>query len=212
MSVPIFQDDPRRQRQQNTQQRGNNPQQQQRGNNQQQGGNNQQQRGARGQQPVITEQPILDNEDSIPDSLLHPRWPIQRTTPITYDDLRQNPMDLKRPENMQQKVEYNDTIDRYVIGQKVSNTWLSAPIMMTPEEYMNYTTQQSMRKYFRSKNDEIYQTKGKENQYAGPKVAPVGSMSVEEQRCEDKDVLQPLVWAYQGDNLSIHVFAVRDRA
>ena len=162
MSVPIFQDDPRRQRQQNAQQRGNNPQQQQRGNNQQQGGNNQQQRGARGLQPVIIEQPILDNEDSIPDSLLHPRWPIQRTTPITYDDLRQNPMDLNRPENMQQKVEYNDTIDRYVIGQKVSNTWLSAPIMMTPEEYMNYTTQQNMRKYFRSKNDEIYQTKGKE--------------------------------------------------
>ena len=121
MSVPIFQDDPRRQRQQNAQQRGNNPQQQQRGNNQQQG-NAQQQRGARGQQPVIIEQPILDNEDSIPDSLLHPRWPIQRTTPITYDDLQQNPMDLNRPENMQQKVEYNDTLDRYVIGQNVSNT------------------------------------------------------------------------------------------
>ena len=159
VSVPYFQDDPRRQQRQqpNAQQRGNTNQQ---GNNQQ--GNNPRRRVANQQQNTAIEQPILDNEDSIPDSLLHPRWPIQRTTPITYDDLRQNPMDLTRPENMQQKVEYNDTIDRYVIGHKVGNTWLAAPIMMTPEEYMNYTTQQELRKFFRSKNDEIYQTKGKE--------------------------------------------------
>ena len=158
MSVPYFQDDPRRsQRQRNTQQNT-----QQRRNAQQQGTTDNRQRTGANQQSNIIEQPILDNEDSIPDSLLHPRWPIQRTTPITYDDLLQNPLDLKRPENMQQKVEYNDTIDRYVIGHKVGNTWLAAPIMMTPSEYMNYTTRQNMRKYFRTKNDEVYQAKGKE--------------------------------------------------
>ena len=36
-------------------------------------------------------------EDTIPDSLLHPRWKIQRTQPITYDDINQGPADLKRP-------------------------------------------------------------------------------------------------------------------
>ena len=30
---------------------------------------------------------ITIQEDTIPDSLLHPRWKIQRTMPITYDDL-----------------------------------------------------------------------------------------------------------------------------
>ena len=70
VSVPYFQDDPRRQQRQqpNTQQRGNTNQQ---GNNQQ--GNNPRRRVANQQQNTVIEQPILDNEDSIPDSLLHPR-------------------------------------------------------------------------------------------------------------------------------------------
>ena len=115
-----------------------------------------------GNTPKVAEQPIIDDDEVIPDSLLNTRWKIQRTTPITYDDLNQNPADLKRPENMKQQVEYNDTLDRYVIGSKIGNQWIAAPIMMTPSEYMNWSTQQQMRKFFRSKNDEIYQTKGKE--------------------------------------------------
>ena len=114
------------------------------------------------QKADIIAQPILENEDTIPDSLLHPRWKIQRTVPITYDDLLQSPMDLKRPDNMKQEVQYNDTIDGYVFGQKIGNTWLNAPIIMTPEEYMDWSTKQNMQKFFRSKNDEIYKTKGKE--------------------------------------------------
>ena len=116
-----------------------------------------------GEKPMkIAEQPVIDDDEVIPDSLLNTRWKIQRTTPITYDDLGQNPADLKRPENMKQQVEYNDTIDRYVIGSKIGNQWIAAPIMMTPAEYLNWSTKQQLRKFFRSKNDEIYQTKGKE--------------------------------------------------
>ena len=59
---------------------------------------------------------ITIQEDTIPDSLLHPRWKIQRTMPITYDDLEQGSTDLNRPENVKQEVVYNDTLDRYVIG------------------------------------------------------------------------------------------------
>lgn len=59
---------------------------------------------------------VIIDEEEIPDSLLHPRWKIQRTTPITFDDLQQGTTDLQRPENMQQTVEYNDSIDRYVVG------------------------------------------------------------------------------------------------
>ena len=60
----------------------------------------------------ITAQPILDDDEDIPDSLLNPRWKIQRTQPITYDDLDQGSADLDRPENMKQTVVYNDTIAR----------------------------------------------------------------------------------------------------
>ena len=110
----------------------------------------------------ISSQPILENEDSIPDSLLHPRWKIQRTLPITYSDLHQNPMDLKRPDNLKQEVQYNDTLGSYVFGNKMGNAWLNAPIMMTPEEYLQWSTRQKMRDYFRNKNDEIFKSKGKE--------------------------------------------------
>jgi hypothetical protein len=53
--------------------------------------------------------------------------------------------------------------------------------------------------------------KGYENQYTGPHIAPVGSMTAEEQRRENKRVLQPLMRANQPDNLSIHVSSVLDR-
>ena len=53
---------------------------------------------------AITAQPLLDDEEEIPDSLLHPRWKIQRTLPITFDDLSQGSADLRRPENLEQKV------------------------------------------------------------------------------------------------------------
>lgn len=110
----------------------------------------------------IAAQPIIDNEDSIPDSLLNSRWKVQRTIPITLDDLDQNAMDLKRPDNLKQDVVYNDTLNRYIIGTKIGPSYISAPIMMTPEEFRKWSEKQQMSQYFRSKNDEIYKAKGKE--------------------------------------------------
>ena len=102
------------------------------------------------------------DEEKIPDSLLHPRWKVQRTSPITYDDLRENSTDLIRPENMRQTVEYNDSLDRYIIGNKIGDTYVMAPIMMTPEEYRKWTEKRSFTDYYRSKNQEILREKGKE--------------------------------------------------
>ena len=111
---------------------------------------------------AIAAQPLLAADDSIPDSLLHPRWRIQRTLPITLDDLAQGAADLKRPDNLKQQVEYNDSIDRYVIGSKISDSYINAPVMMTAEEYMKWSERQLFTDFFRKKNDEIYQAKGKE--------------------------------------------------
>ena len=110
----------------------------------------------------VVAQPELENEDSIPDSLLNARWKIQRTVPITYDDLTQYPADLKRPDNLKQDVTYNDSLGLYVIGNKIGGTYVDAPIMMTPEEYAAWSEKQERNAFFRSKNDEIYQAKGKE--------------------------------------------------
>ena len=109
-----------------------------------------------------TSQPVQLDEDTIPDSLLHTRWQIQRTQPYSLSDLYQSPLDLKRPDNLQYQVVYNDTIDRYIIGNRMGSTWLSAPIMLTPKEYLAWTEQQQRNSYFRKQNDEIFQAKGKE--------------------------------------------------
>lgn len=109
-----------------------------------------------------TAQPVQLDEDTIPDSLLHTRWQIQLTQPYSLSDLYQSPLDLKRPDNLQYQVVYNDTIDRYIIGNRMGSTWLSAPIMLTPKEYLAWTEQQQRNSYFRKQNDEIFQAKGKE--------------------------------------------------
>ncbi|MDD6853710.1 MAG: cell surface protein SprA, partial [Prevotella sp.] len=105
---------------------------------------------------------VIIDEEEIPDSLLHPRWPVQRTTPITFDDLSQGSYDLKRPEDLKQTVEYNDTIDRYIVGYKIGGTYVNAPIMMTPDEYRKWSEKKSFADYYRSKNQEILKTQGKE--------------------------------------------------
>ena len=99
---------------------------------------------------------------AVPADSLHTRWKIQRTTPITYDDLDQNAMDLQRPDGIRYDVVYNDTINRYIIGTRIGDTWLATPIMMTPEEYMAWSEKHWRDAFYRGKNNEIYKTKGKE--------------------------------------------------
>ncbi|MCI6160170.1 MAG: cell surface protein SprA, partial [Prevotella sp.] len=112
--------------------------------------------------PKVTAQPILENEDSIPDSLLHPRWKIQKTQPVTQDDLKKKPVDLKLPDNITQDVVYNDTLDSYVLGSKMGNSYLGAPFMLSADEFGKWSEKLMFKNFFRTKNEEIYQTKGKE--------------------------------------------------
>ena len=111
---------------------------------------------------LVSAQPFKVDDDTIPDSLLNTRWKIQLTQPYSLSDLYQSPLDLQRPDNMKYEVVYNDTLNRFVIGNRMGNTWLSAPIMLTPEEYNSWTEMNERSAFFRKKNDEIYQTKGKE--------------------------------------------------
>ena len=110
----------------------------------------------------VSAQPFKVEDDTIPDSLLNTRWKIQLTQPYSLSDLYQSPLDLQRPDNMKYEVVYNDTLNRFVIGNRMGITWLSAPIMLTPEEYNSWTEMNERSAFFRKKNDEIYQAKGKE--------------------------------------------------
>ena len=105
---------------------------------------------------------LLIDDEEIPDSLLNPRWKIQRTQPITQEDLKRGAADLMMPENIEQKVEYNDTLGGYLIGSKMGNQYLGAPVLMTAEEFGEWCNAQLQRDFYRKKNNEIYQAKGKE--------------------------------------------------
>ena len=109
----------------------------------------------------IKGQAIVD-DDIIPDSLLDPRWPVQRTVPVTVEDLDTHSADLSQPENLKQEVEYDDSLNVYIIGSKISDAYINVPIVMTPEEYRKWSERKAMARYFRDKNDEIYQAQGKE--------------------------------------------------
>ena len=166
LALPFLQDDRTRQRNQGAQNRqaapASRPSAKNGNQNRNQGrnGNNAAKDGD--EKSGINAQPLQIAEDSIPDSLLHTRWQIQRTQPFSLSDLYQSPLDLKRPDALKYDVIYNDTINRYIIGNKMGNTWLSAPIMLTPAEYLAWTELNERNAFYRKKNDEIYQAKGKE--------------------------------------------------
>ncbi len=105
---------------------------------------------------------FVDDDDETPDSLRNPKWKVQRTQPVTLDDLDKNGTDLDKPDNMNSTVVYNDTLDSYIIGTKMGNTYLTTPFMLSSDEYLKWTEKSLMRDYFRKKNDEIFQAKGKE--------------------------------------------------
>ncbi len=111
----------------------------------------------------IKAQPTLVTEDeTIPDSLLHPRWKIKKTSPILVSDLDSSAIDLRMPDNIKQQAEYDDSTNVYLIGSKIGSSYLNAPILMKPEEYQEWSRQREFQKFFRQKNVANYAAQGKD--------------------------------------------------
>ena len=105
---------------------------------------------------------VADDDDTIPDSLLHPRWKIQRTAPMVTSDLDTTALDLHMPDNIKQEAVYNDSLGIYLIGSKIGDSYLNAPILMTPEEYLKWSERKQREGFFRQKNAEAFNSQGKE--------------------------------------------------
>ncbi len=108
------------------------------------------------------EQPVLAEEEDIPDSLLHPRWKIKKTSPVFVADLDSSVVDLRMPDNIKQQAEYDDSAGVYLIGSKIGTSYLNAPILMSPEEYQEWSRQRELRSFFRQKNAANFAAKGKD--------------------------------------------------
>ena len=101
-------------------------------------------------------------DESIPDSLVHSRWRIQKTTPQIISDVDSSALDLRMPDNVKQQVEYNDSLNLYFIGSKIGDSYLNTPIMMTPDEYMRWSERKARQQFFRAKDAENAKSKGKD--------------------------------------------------
>ena len=101
-------------------------------------------------------------DEDIPDSLLHPRWKIQKTAPVLVTDLDSTALDLRMPDNIKQMPVYDDSTGIYYLGSKISDTYLNAPVLMTPDEYMRWSERKQRERFFRDKNAEAVKSQGNE--------------------------------------------------
>ena len=69
---------------------------------------------------------------------------------------------LKMPDNIRETVEYNDSLNVYYIGQKMGDSYLNVPILMTPEEYRQWVEKRALHEFFHQKNEENTQNAGKD--------------------------------------------------
>ena len=105
---------------------------------------------------------ILHSSFIEPDSLPAARWRIQKTAPVTVADLDTSATDLRMPQNIRQTVEYDDSANVYYLGSKMGDSYLNAPVLMTPEEYRQWSERRALRDFFRKKDAENVQNEGKD--------------------------------------------------
>ncbi|KKB46323.1 cell surface protein SprA [Parabacteroides sp. HGS0025] len=103
---------------------------------------------------LLDGQDMPDGKDTVPAT----RYPVSKTIPQDYEDLtKKSPMDLRDPENVKTAVEYDLKTGSYVVRTRLGDKDLTTPISLTPEEYQDYSMQQSLRSYYRQKNEEEFQ-------------------------------------------------------
>ncbi len=113
--------------------------------------------------PAPKAQPRLEVEDElVPDSLVNPRWDVKKTAPLLVTDLDTMSADLRMPDNIKQVVEYNDSLDIYLVGSKIGDSYINAPVLMSPEEYRAWSERRAMYQFFRQKDAENVAADGKD--------------------------------------------------
>ena len=89
------------------------------------------------------------------------RYEVAKTSPDEERDLERKAVDLRNPENLTTETTYDDKNHMYIVGNKIGDSYLSVPLLMTPEEYAVWSMQRSLDAYFRAKNQEAYEKEGK---------------------------------------------------
>lgn len=64
------------------------------------------------------------------------------------EDQTRNPIDLKDPSIIEQKVEYDPETGMYIITEKIGDDYFTMPSYMTMQEYLDWKSKQQEKKYF----------------------------------------------------------------
>ena len=103
----------------------------------------------------------LDQKEEKKDSL-QPRFKVKPTTVQNEKDIQHRSGDLKDPENLKSEVFYDEKTGTYRLGTKLGDSFLEAPFYMSEEDYQKWSTQRSIREFYKNKNAEEFKNKGKE--------------------------------------------------
>ncbi len=96
--------------------------------------------------------PVNQDRDTI-----RSRYPVSKITAEEYKDLlKKSPADLKDPENIKTTIEYDIRTGTYIVRTRLGDMELGTPMTLTPEEYQDYSLQQSLHSYFKAKNAEEF--------------------------------------------------------
>ncbi|MFA6871037.1 MAG: cell surface protein SprA [Bacteroidaceae bacterium] len=87
------------------------------------------------------------------------KYAVRKTGTEQLKDKEKKVVDLKTPENLDTKIDYNEQANRYVIGTKLGNSYLHTPLHLTPEEYAKWSMKRSMQNYYRAQNAEALRQK-----------------------------------------------------
>lgn len=93
------------------------------------------------------------------------RFGVAKTSPDNEDDMRKKTADLEDPENLVTTTLYDDKTNTYTVGKKVGDSYLNVPLLMTPEQYAEWSMRQSLNAFFRSKNEEEFEKEGKKEKF-----------------------------------------------
>ena len=106
--------------------------------------------------------PSGEVEGVAPDTV---RYAVSKTAPDNAEDLERKAVDLRNPENLTTETTYDDRTHTYLVGNKIGDSYLSVPLLMTPEEYAAWSMQRSLDAYFRNKNQEEFEKEGKKEKF-----------------------------------------------
>ena len=93
------------------------------------------------------------------------RYPVKPTIVSGYDEYLSNSkstIDLKDPSNIKTEAEYDVATGCYIVRTKIGDKEICTPLILSANDYNDKEIRESMMNYYRKKNSELYENKGKD--------------------------------------------------